>query len=196
MKKLLVAVVALSTVSAFAGKSMVRLDGCFDGQCDSLDFGSSTSKAGASGSKEVKKQTINLNYAYAFTDTFGAGLTYKSKNNTTGGDVMAAGDEATTTGISLYWNKDGMWSDSCFAALHYDMIDNKDSKGAKDGSEGTNITLEYGHRYSLGNLMGVNWNWAPSATYAMGTSKGNASGSKDDKTTALALNVANFAVSF
>ena len=40
MKKLFVAVLALTTATAFAGsgKHMVKLEGCDDGTCDALNF--------------------------------------------------------------------------------------------------------------------------------------------------------------
>jgi len=193
MKKLLVAVLALSTVSAFAGKSMVKLDGCFDGQCDTLDFGMSNDDQ----DNKVETQKIALNYAYAFTGNFAAGLTYVSKNNVTDGDVQAVGDKYNTIGLNFYYNLDGAFEDSCFAALHYNMTTNEDTAAATDtGDKQTAIVLEYGHRFALGKLAGVHWNWSPSVTYSMNTTDANADGTDDVKTNTLAINVANFAVTF
>jgi len=195
MKKLLVALVALTTVSAFAdGHSMVKLNGCFDGQCDNLNVGMSSDDADAKNAS----QNIALNYAMAFGGNFGAGLTYITNTETVDGDI-ASGNTSNynTIGLSFYWNKDGSFSDSCFAALHYDMKTTKDDDTTTDsGKKNNTITLEYGHRYSIGKVMGVTMNWSPSVTYAMDTRVSNNSATDDLKTNTLALNVANFAATF
>lgn len=193
MKKLLVALVALTTVSAFAGDSMVRLDGCFDGTCDTLDFDMASDDADA----KSESQTIAFNYAMAFAGNYGAGLTFAQSTETTDGDVMTVGDKYQTVGVSFYWNKDGSWSDSCFAALHYNMTTNDDTEATTDsGNKNTDIVLEYGHRFKVGSVMGLDWNWAPSVSYTMGTKVYNDDSKDDLKSTSLSLNVANVAVSF
>jgi len=193
MKKLLVALVALTTVSAFAGNSMVRLDGCFDGTCDTLDFDMASDDADA----KSESQTIAFNYAMAFAGNYGAGLTFAQSTETTDGDVMTVGDKSQTVGVSFYWNKDGSWSDSCFAALHYNMTSNDDTEATTDsGNKNTDIVLEYGHRFKIGSVMGLDWNWAPSVSYTMGTKVYNDDSKDDLKSTSLSLNVANVAVSF
>lgn len=195
MKKLLVAILALTTVSAFAGNSMVRLDGCFDGQCDSLDFSqTSDSIESTAADDDEKSQNLAINYAMSFAGNWGAGITYKQRSETVDGDVTSVDDNYTTTGLSFYWNKDGSWDDSCFAALHYSMTQHKETDATGDDDhKDTDITLEYGHRYKLGSLMGVNWNWSPSVSYMMSTDSYE---DDDDKATALMLNVANVAVTW
>ena len=211
MKKLLIALVALTmTASAFAhGHSMVKLNFCFDGTCDNLNLGMSNDDTKDA---EVKTQNIALNYAMAFGGNFGAGLTYITSDKTTDGDVTTVGDKYNTIGLSFYWNKDGSFSDSCFAALHYDMKTTDDradkdnnndgdttdtgESGKDSGHKNTTITLEYGHRYNLGKLMGVNWNYSPSVTYAMDTKAPSADGADDVKTNTLAINAVNFAATF
>lgn len=202
MKKLLVAILALTTASAFAGNSMIRLDGCFDGTCDTLDFDMFSDDVEDS---EAATQNLALNYAMAFGGNWGAGLTYKSNTSTTDGDkadpTYSAGetnyDNSNSIIISGYYNIDGAWDDSCFVGLHYGMTTVEDGDATDDsGWKATSITLEYGHRYKLGSLMGVNWNWAPSVSYDMTTATPNADDSDDIKTTNLTLNVANVAVTF
>lgn len=202
MKKLLVAVLALTTLSAFAGNSMIKLDGCFDGTCDTLDFdmgGNDVSDA------ESKTQTIAFNYAMAFAGNYGAGITYVTKSQTTDGDIAAFTDSegammnSNTIGLSFYWNKDGSWDDSCFGALHYNMTtleDHDGTNGTDSGSKNTDIVLELGHRFKLGTLGGMTWNWAPSASYTMGTLVSNNSDADDVKSTSLSINAANIAMTF
>ena len=196
MKKLLVALVATTMVSsAFAaGKSMIRLDGCFDGQCDTLDFRMSDDDVE---DNESKVQNLALNYAMSFAGNWGAGLSYMQMSETTDGDVVDAGDKSSAITISGYYNIDGSWTDSCFVGLHYMMTDAEDSEaGDDDGYKTNTITLEYGHRYGLGSLMGVTWNWSPSVSYAMATEMSNNDDNDDVKSTDLRLNVANMAVTF
>ncbi len=195
MKKLLVALVALTTVSAFAGNSMVRLDGCFDGTCDSLDF--DMMKDDADNANE--SQNLAINYAMAFAGNWGAGVKFMKGTETVDGDIAAGSEEDNyqTIGLAGYYNIHGAWDDSCFVALHYDMKTVSENDTTADtGWKDTVITLEYGHRFMLGSLMGMNWNWSPSVSYAM-TKRAFDDDAKDDlNITHLTLNVANVAVTF
>jgi hypothetical protein len=192
MKKLLVAVLALTTMSAFAGNSMVKMNGCFDnGQCENLNLQSWSDDA----DKKTEVTNIAFNYAMSFAGNWGAGLTYISNSKKLDGDAATVGDVTNTIGLSGYWNKDGSWDNSCFAAVHYDMVTNDDTATKDSGDKTTVITLEYGHRFMLGTVAGINFNWAPSVTYAMSTKVAN--GDDDDyKTTNLSLNMANVAATF
>jgi hypothetical protein len=199
MKKLLVGLLTLTTATGFAaGEHMIKLDGCADGTCDSLDFDMQSNDADS----KVESQNIALNYAYSW-GTWGAGLTYKNSFSETDGEAQDEGDRQQTVGVSFYWNKDGAWDNSCFAALHYDMTtygdydsDNNGEENDDTGADITVTTVEFGHRYTLGKMMGMNWNYVPSVSYAMTKKAPAASGSDDINTTNLTLNVANFAVTF
>mgnify|MGYP000247643909 CR=1 FL=1 len=193
MKKLLVAVLALTTASAFAGNmNMIKLDGCFDGTCDTLDFDMNSDDVDGS---EAEDMTIAFNYARSF-GKFGAGLTYVNKKNTKDGDVQAVGDKSNTIGLSGYYNMHGQWDDSCFVGLHYSMTDNSDTDATTDsGNKVTTISLEYGHRFTIGAIKGHTFSWVPSVTYNMATQAPNGSGD-DVKTTTLSLNMANVALTF
>jgi hypothetical protein len=197
MKKLLVAALALTTMSAFAGNSMVKMDGCFDGQCENLNFSmDSETVESTAGDDDTANMTIAVNYAMAFAGNFGAGVTYVSKNKTTDGDVGSVGDKMNMIGLSGYWNKDGSWDDSCFGALHYNMTTVDDSDAVTDsGNKMTDIVLEFGHRFKVGTLAGFNFNWVPSVTYTMSTTSYN-SDADDDSSTSLSLNMANVAATF
>lgn len=201
MKNLLVGILALTTATAaFAdGHSMIKLDGCLDdGRCSNLDFnmgGDDTEDA------EAANQTIALNYARAFAGNYGAGITYVQASETADGDISDANqsDNFNTIGLSFYWNKDGSWSKSCFAALHhmtttYSESDQTDTTG---NDVMTDISLEYGHRYALGSaMMGVTMNWVPSVSYHMTKTSKQDEDADDINSTELRLNVANFAATF
>lgn len=192
MKKLLVAVLALTTASAFAGNmNMIKLDGCFDGTCDSLDFDMGSDDADL----KNENQTIAFNYARSF-GKFGAGLTYASNTKTQDGDVQTAGDDNNTIVLSGYMNLHGQWDDSCFVGLHYGMGTFDESKTGDDAWKTTTITLEYGHRFTIGAIKGHTFSWVPSVTYAMATTDYDADAKDDLKTTALSLNMANVALTF
>jgi predicted porin len=195
MKKIIiVAILATLSVNAFAQKGMVKLDGCFDGQCSNLNFGMDDDDAAGVSASETETMSYALNYAHDF-GKFGAGITYASSTKETDGKVAAAGDESTTIVVSGYWNKAGHWNDSCFAAVHYSMGTTEASDGSNDGYETTTIGLEWGHRYTLGKLAKLNWNWVPSVSYNMSTKELDAGGD-DQETTEVVINVANFAVTF
>jgi hypothetical protein len=191
MKKLLVAVLALTTASAFAGNmNMIKMDGCFDGQCDSLDLAMGSDDA----DKKNENQTIALNYSRSF-GKFGAGIKYITKTDTKDGEALTVGDKMNTIGLSGYYNMAGEWENSCFVGLHYDMTTNDDTAVDDSGNKVTTITLEYGHRFTIGAIKGHTFSWVPSVTYAMGTTD-YSSDADDLKTTALALNMANVALTF
>ena len=69
----------------------------------------------------------------------------------------------------------------------------ENSHGNKDGSDATTISLEAGHRFNMGKLGGVAWNWVPSISYAMTTTASNTSGVDDVESTDLSINAVNFA---
>lgn len=196
MKKLLVVAVAvLVSASAFAQKSMVKLDGCLDnGRCDTLDFNMSGDDTK---NNEKKGQVIALNYAHLFTDNIGAGLTYVTSSLTQDGDVKSNAENFTNVVISGYYNIAGGWA-SNFVALHLGTktIADLDASGDKSGSKVSSTTLEYGHRVDLGSVWGINWLWSPSVSYAMNKTAPNADGQDDVNATELRLNVANFAMTF
>lgn len=200
MKKLLIALLAITTASAFAGNSMVRLDGCFDGQCDNLDLRMAGDDVENS---DVALQNIALNYAHSFGN-WGAGLTYKMNSRTADGDkadpaysLGGAVNNSNEIIISGYYNVDGSWDDSCFVGLHIGLLTVEDGDATDDsGWKGQTITLEYGHRFKLGSLGKVNFNWAPSVSYAMATLDRNADGADDIKTTDLKINAVNVAVTY
>lgn len=194
MKKLLCAVLALSTVSAFAAKHMVTLSGYETGneQNKSLDFSNVTG-----GSAHDNTSNIALNYAYAVTDAVQVGALYKKYKDTTGGDVNANGDQ-TTLGLQAIYNFANKLTDTCYAALHYDMLTSKESDATPNDDYKTNtLGLEYGHRFSIGSLGNFNVNYSPSLTLAFAkTTAGDDDVTNDESTTSVTVNFVKFDVLF
>ena len=192
MKKLLVvAVAALMTSTAFAQKHMVRMYGW-----DSGDRASSFDFSTTSNDKTAKTATTNIaiNYAYAITDAFQLGVTYKSYT----GEEAGTDVNKTTQGLSFYYNVDKKVQDTCYLALHYNMTAWGEAEGttaAKDDAQ-TDIILEYGHRFAVGSAWGFNLNFAPSVSYVMSTFTPDAAGQDDVATTSLAWNFLKFDVLF
>jgi hypothetical protein len=205
MKKLLCAVIALTSVSAFAQKSMVTLSGYETGdrQDRSLDF---TNVTGGSGHDNTSNLAIN--YAYAVTDALQVGVLYKKFKATSGDDLQLSDDgrggDQTTMGVQVIWNFANKLTDTSYVAVHYDMLNSKETDLDSDGNDiadndfKTNtLGLEYGHRFSLGTLGGMNFNYSPSATLAFAKTNGGDTDVIDDQsTTSVTLNFVKFDVLF
>jgi hypothetical protein len=182
MKKFIVAAIALVSMSAFAdhtGRHMVTISGWEDTSnvtSRSLDINYSNSAG-------VKTENLALNYAYAFTDAWQVGVNYKKFKKTTQGDVAAAGDDTQSYGIQVIYNFAGQLIDTNYLALHYDMAKSKDSKASAASNETKSNTwaLEFGHRFSLGTLWSMNFNWSPSLTVGVQNTDPDA-GSKTSNT--------------
>jgi hypothetical protein len=198
MKMFIAIAVALVSFGALAqNRHMVTLSGYEGGnrQDRSLDLYSSTGSN--STGTNTKTRNIALNYAYALTDTWQIGASFKQFQELTRGDVAAAGDKTTTYGLQVIYNFAHRLYDTSYLALHYDMLkaDESDTTG-NDGFKTNTWALEGGHRFSLGNLWGMNFNYAPSATLGFTKSTYDASNSDDTSTTALSLNFVKFDVLF
>jgi len=200
MKKIIaIAIASLSMNAMAAGKSMVTLSGYETGSNDngqnnrSLDFSSST---GNRDSANVSTTNLALNYAYAVTDSVQVGLNYKNFNKKTSGDVKEVGDKSNTMGLQAIYNFDHKLTDTCYAAVHYDLTKNEESQGNDKATKTNTWGFEYGHRFSLGNLWGMNVNYSPSATLAFAKTASDASGTDDVSTTNVSLNFVKFDVIF
>ncbi len=186
MKLFLCAVVALASLSAFAQKSMVTLSGYETGTSTdrSLDLAS-----GSGSNPHVYATNIALNYAYSVTDAVQVGAKYKNFREETSGSASA--QSSKTLGLQVIYNFAGKLTDTDYAAVHYD------TKTMTQSNDKTNTwTAEYGHRFSLGNLWGMNFNYSPSASLAFAKTSPAASGSDDSSTTSFTLNFVKFDVLF
>jgi len=155
MKKLLVAVLALSTVSAFAQKSLITFGTFGDaGNSSTFDVSNSTSD---DGTNETSTTNVAVNYTYAISDSFMAGVTLGN---------YAADDSATnftTAGVQFYYNLDGTVNDTCYVGLHHKVM----TYGNDDVTTAT--SLEYGHRFAIGSRKKFNLAFSPSIAYTMST---------------------------
>ena len=180
MKKLLVAVLALSTVSAFAQKSLITF-GNFNDAGDSSTFDVSNSGEDAG---DTTTTNVMVNYTYAISESFMAGVTLGNHAEAT------SASNYTTTGVQFYYNLDGSVNDTCYVGLHYTM------KNMATDDKTTTTALEYGHRFAVGSWKGFNLAFSPSISYAMATTDFDADGTDDLKTTSLAWNWIKFDVLF
>ena len=196
MKMFLVLAVAALSMSAFADhhqKSMVTLSGYETGtQTDrSLDFsnamGSSPRTAG--GNAHVNATNIALNYAYAVTDAVQVGASYKNYREEISGSSNSA--SVKEMGLKVIYNFAGQLSDTNYVAAHYNV------KTEVQSNDKTNTwAAEFGHRFSMGTVWGMNFNYSPSATLAFDKTSPAASGSDDSSLTSVSLNFVKFDVVF
>ena len=205
MKKLLVAILALSTASAFAGTdNMVRMYG-WDAGARAMSFDVSLSSDDAD--EKGESQRIALNYARAFGQ-WQVGLTYVTDSETTTGSADSK-SSGTTTGLSGYYNLDSDLGNTCYVALHYNMHASSSDTGVSwdfggnaaigEDDTATTIALEYGHRWTVGSAWGLNLTYAPSVTYAMTSYDWDVSAHDDTKgtsSTELGWNFLKFDVLF
>lgn len=174
MKKLLVALLAISAVSAFAhnhemkghmhkGKDLKHMVRFYDfgntGVSGSFDvsFDTKTSENGTK-DKDTAGNNIALNYAYAINNKFQIGGTYKN-NNQGSGDI-------TTLGVSAYYNTGKSLDSTCYFGLHYNV---QTDKTQDDELDMNTIGLEYGHRFHVGHVWGIHLTYSPSLNYNMST---------------------------
>ncbi len=166
MKKLLVGFIALTSVSAFASKSMVTLSGFENDrggeQERSLDLYHSNG-----GNTHNTERNLALNYAYAIVPAVQLGVDYANY-------MQEGADKAETKanrwGLFAIYNFAGQLSDTHYVGLKYSMAKTQtdDSAGDETADDKTNAwTLEGGHRFSLGTLWGMNYNWSPSLQVAI-----------------------------
>lgn len=166
MKKFIALAVALVSLGAIAQehKHMVTLSGYeHDTEARSLDLTYSKDDA----DKESKTQNIALNYAYALNGSWQIGANFKKFTEEFDGDKEAG--SYTSYGLKVIYNFAGKLTDTNYLALGYDMAKYKDDAApaiSQDDDKSNTISLEFGHRFSLGTLWGMNFNWSPSVVLA------------------------------
>ncbi len=186
MKKFIVLAVAALSMNAFAGKHMVTLSGYESGNTEdkSLDFSNVTGN-----STNDSNSNIALNYAYEVVTGVQVGASYKNLRNESG-EVVQAGSQKSV-GLQAIYNFAGQLSDTNYVAVHYDM------NTAVISNDKTNTwSAEFGHRFSLGTVWGMNFNYSPSASLAFAKTTPAASGSDDSSTTSVSVNFVKFDVLF
>jgi len=197
MKKFFAIAIASLSFNALADhhvKHMVTLGGYTtgDAQDRALDFSYSSDDA----DQKAKSQNIALNYAYAINNQWQVGAFYKNNSTTTDGDVLTAGGSSTTMGLKAIYNFDGLVNTN-YLALSYGIQNIKDdaTSGSQDGDKNTTIGLEFGHRFSIGTIWGMNFNYSPSLTVSQVSFESD-NGGEDTKTMAASVDFVKFDVLF
>jgi hypothetical protein len=198
MKNLLVAILAISSISAFAHnhegkdlKHMVRFSG-FNDDGASKTFDVSTTNKENSDDTDTKTTNIAINYAYAINNNWQVGVTYKTYS----GEVSDNDVDRNTMGLSGYYNFGKSLDSTCYVGLHYDITNwsETDTLASEDDKQ-TDITLEYGHRFHVGHVWGLHLTYAPSIAYTTSTLEDD-SADEDYKSSSLAWNWIKFDVLF
>ncbi len=171
MKKLLIAVFALTSLSVFAdghSANMVRFYGWGNGNYPE-SFGVEMVSDDADNKNTTT--TMSINYARAFGQ-WQVGLAYVSVAGESGGSDIGG----NSIGLSGYYNFDAAIDKSWYVGLHYFMHTatdggytaqySDDALGEDDKS--TSIVLELGKRFHIGKGLGMfNLTFAPEVHYAM-----------------------------
>lgn len=188
MKKLLVAVLAMASVSAFAQKHMVRFSGIgsHDGAGDvNVSFDNTENAAGETSSTEIA-----LNYAYTIAPMWQIGV---------GDDYLNdASNTRTLWTVSGYYNFATDLANAYYVGLHYTFaqVDSGAVNGAGEDDDYSAITVEAGKRFALGSWQGFNLTYAPNVTYGMAKVAFDAPGVDDTKDNSLNWNFLKFDVLF
>lgn len=173
MKKNFVILCLLFSAQAFAQKSMVTLTGFDTGNQADRSINFTNSHGGSDNSKE---RNLNLNYAYAITNAFQIGFDYTNYKKTSGGDIVSHGDSYTGYGIKAIYNFSHRLYDTTYVSVGYGILNFDDSDETFDFGNGNGEvdfkrdadtdywTFELGHRFSLGTIWGMNFNYSPAVS--------------------------------
>ena len=164
MKKLLVAVLALASVSAFANhKNLVSFDGDTLSHFAKYVTGSIDGKSG-NADTDVTTFSFNVNYAWAVhSNVYVGGILGFSKNETETNGVKSNADEGNSFnyGLRAIYDLSTDHANSMYVSLSY-LIENEKYVDL----ETTYTTVEFGKRYSMFSLLaGPNVTYAPSIAY-------------------------------
>lgn len=170
MKKFIVAAIALVSMSAFAdhtGRHMVTLGGYENDNVANRTLDLYNDQGSRTAQGQERTRNIALNYAYGITDAWQIGVNYKNFKATTGGDEGQANAQSYTSyGVQVIYNFAGQLIDTNYLALKYDMKKFAEKKytgtAGNDDDKVNTWGLEFGHRFSLGTLWSMNFNWSPS----------------------------------
>lgn len=160
MKKILVGLLTLASVSAFAQKHMVQLGGYENARGAGLDRTLDLYNT-SGGSTHNTTYSYALNYAYAITPAWQIGAEFRKYD----AELAAkATDEAIEYGIFGIYNLAGRLTDTTYVGAKYllgnrETRDQAGNKSADDDS--MTLAFELGHRFLLGTLWGMQYNWSP-----------------------------------
>ncbi len=168
MKKVLAGLLALVSVSAFAqdGRSMITLSGYESSRSSALDRSLDIYHTNGGSSGHSVTNSIAFNYAYALTDFFQLGATFRTWKHE---GTLKSEENAVNYGIFGIYNFAGKLSNTNYLALKLTNgnANVKDNDGVKTTDNKSQvIDFEFGHRFGIGNLWGMNYNWSPSLELA------------------------------
>lgn len=188
MKKMLVALIALSMTAAMAHNHNMGHENHKHMGMVTLDFTNSTTRSNtfdlafSDGDGQKPERSLVLNYTHAFTGHIMAGLTLKNVKDSTG-------ETTEGLGVQFYYNLAGQINDTCYVGLSY-MMEAED----KSEDEMTTTSLFYGHRFSIGSWKKFHLTYSPQIAYNM-TSNEPKTGAETDSNS-LAFNWIKFDVLF
>lgn len=200
MKKFIAIAAALVSFGAFAdhhmeNRHMVTVSGWENARDNTLnrsvDFNWSTG-----GTSHNTQKSIALNYAYALNGSWQIGGEYAMLDQE---GSQKATTEASRWGVFGIYNFKGQLHNTNYLALKYSMYQREEDSaaGAKSTDTETDTwTLEFGHRFSLGTLWGMNYNWSPSISAAVAGTDNNIAPKTESSTTTVTLNVLKVDVLF
>lgn len=200
MKKLLVAVMTLASVTAFANHNhLVTFDGDMlkhyanfvTGSIDGTNGGADTDYDGLS---------LEVNYAWkVHSNIFVGGILGFGQSERETGAAKTETDYLTY-GVRAIYDFSTDHANSMYATFSY-VIETEEAKNAAGTTttddEDTHITLEFGKRFgNFTNLAGVNVTYAPSIAYRMTDYDDKLPGATSTDGTEIRLNLVKFDVLF
>ncbi len=198
MKKLLVAVLALASVSAFANhKNLVSFDGDTLSHFVRYAMGDRDARTSADASVEYTSFDFQVNYAWAVhSNVYVGGILGYSKteiDSTTAGVTTTSKEAEFNYGVRAIYDLSTDHANSMYVSLAYVINSPKyTAPGASEDS--TTTTLEFGKRYSMFTVLaGSNVTYSPSIAYNMVSED---SGNDTDGGKDIVLNLVNFDVLF
>jgi hypothetical protein len=204
MKKILVAVLALASVSAFANhKNLVSFDGETLSHFAKYAFGDETKKNNGD-TEETSGLDLTVNYAWSVhSNVFvGAILGYSNleTESTTSGTKSTTENKSLDYGFRVIYDLSTDHANSMYAGLSY-VIETSEEKTSSSTTKNEEklTTLSFGKRYSnIAQLAGANVTYSPSIDYIMSDfGKDSATGTQNKKErTAIVLNLVKFDVLF
>lgn len=194
MKKFIAIAAALVSFGAFAdhhmeNRHMVTLSGWEDAATSDLNRSLDIGYNHTGGASHSTRRNIALNYAYAINGMWQVGGEYAMWNSE---GANKASTDSMRYGIFAIYNFKGQLHNTNYLGLKYSMMNKEveDNTGTTSDADTTMWTLEFGHRFSLGTLWGMNYNWSPSISVTKSDLEDDKKSPKEDySSTNVALNV-------
>ena len=197
MKKILVAVLALASVSAFANhKNLVSFDGDMLAHYANFLVKQEVNPKGGGTATETTGYDLRVNYAWSVhSNVFVGAILGMGKSKEKTGSTINSDEKTTIYGVRAIYDFSTDHVNSMYASLSY-VIENE--KDAQDNSNNQNkfTTISFGKRFgNIAQLAGANVTFSPSIDYTM-IGFGKDSAVNNDDGTIIKLNIVKFDVLF